>query len=204
MSLGVYVAACAALGPWYLRVAPVPLAVFAIYPYLKRWTPLCHFGVGVALALAPLAGYAAAHPDLAHVRGGVVAGGVRAVLGARASTSSTPRSMRSSIAGTACTRWSRGSARSRALFSLRAAAPRRRRCCLIPVALELLRLAPGGPMAHLPATLAALALLTATAVLLGLEQRWAENVNLAFFKVNVWVGFVVLAMVLAARSAGGF
>src|SRR6185295_18199028 len=43
-----------------------PLLVFAIYPYLKRWTSLCHFGVGLALALAPLAGYAAAHPDLAH------------------------------------------------------------------------------------------------------------------------------------------
>src|SRR2546425_8856369 len=61
-----YLAACAALGPWYLRVSPVPLLVFTIYPYLKRFTVLCHFGVGAALALAPLAGYAAAHPDLAH------------------------------------------------------------------------------------------------------------------------------------------
>jgi len=43
---------------------PAPFAVFALYPYLKRWTPLCHVGVGVALALAPLAGYAAAHSDL--------------------------------------------------------------------------------------------------------------------------------------------
>ena len=41
--------------------------------------------------------------------------------------------------------------------------------------------------------------------LLYLEQRWAENVNLAFFKTNVWVGFAVLALVLAARlAAGGF
>ncbi len=41
--------------------------------------------------------------------------------------------------------------------------------------------------------------------MLELEQRWAENVNLAFFKVNVWVGFLVLAMVLAARAgSGGF
>src|SRR5262245_9784472 len=60
-----YLGGCAALGPWYLRVSPIPLAAFAIYPYLKRWTPLCHFGVGASLALAPLAGYAAAHPDLA-------------------------------------------------------------------------------------------------------------------------------------------
>ena len=59
-----YVVACAALGRWFLEVAAIPLVVFAVYPYLKRWTPLCHLGVGLALALAPLAGYAAAHPDL--------------------------------------------------------------------------------------------------------------------------------------------
>src|SRR5258706_148693 len=64
VSTGVYAAACAALGPIYLKLALVPLAVFALYPYLKRFTPLCHAGVGVALSLAPLAGYAAAHPDL--------------------------------------------------------------------------------------------------------------------------------------------
>src|SRR5213593_2634266 len=34
-SVAAYLAACAALGPWFLRVAIVPLAVFAIYPYLK-------------------------------------------------------------------------------------------------------------------------------------------------------------------------
>src|SRR5262249_19856787 len=60
-----YLAACTALGRWYLEVAAVPLVVFTVYPYLKRWTPLCHVGVGAALALAPLAGFAAAHPDLA-------------------------------------------------------------------------------------------------------------------------------------------
>jgi 4-hydroxybenzoate polyprenyltransferase len=43
----------------------------------------------------------------------------------------------------------------------------------------------------------------ATVVLLWLEQRWAENVNLAFFKTNVAVGFVVLLAVLAARMTGG-
>jgi 4-hydroxybenzoate polyprenyltransferase len=57
-----YVAACAALGRWYLDVAVVPFAVFALYPYLKRFTPLCHLGVGAALALAPLAGFAARIP----------------------------------------------------------------------------------------------------------------------------------------------
>jgi hypothetical protein len=40
-------------------------------------------------------------------------------------------------------------------------------------------------------------------VLLYLEQRWAQNVDLAFFKVNVWVGFAVLATVLLIRSGIG-
>src|SRR5262249_34895873 len=65
VSTAAYLAACAALGSWYLKISAVPFAVFAIYPYLKRFTPLCHLGVGCALALAPLAGFAAAHPDLA-------------------------------------------------------------------------------------------------------------------------------------------
>jgi 4-hydroxybenzoate polyprenyltransferase len=51
--------------------------------------------------------------------------------------------------------------------------------------------------------IAAGVMLAAAFLLLYLEQRWAEDVNLAFFKTNVWVGFVVLAMVLAARMAGG-
>jgi hypothetical protein len=44
-----------------------------------------------------------------------------------------------------------------------------------------------------------------TVALLWIEQLWAEDVNLAFFKTNVAVGFVVLATVLALRMAmGGF
>ena len=40
-------------------LSPIPLAIFIIYPFLKRFTYLCHFGVGLALALAPLAGWIA-------------------------------------------------------------------------------------------------------------------------------------------------
>jgi len=52
------------------------------------------------------------------------------------------------------------------------------------------------------AVVAALAFV-AVCILFYLEQRWAEDVNLAFFTTNVWVGFVVLAFVLALRFAGG-
>jgi hypothetical protein len=49
----------------------------------------------------------------------------------------------------------------------------------------------------------ALACFAVTVLLLWLEQRWAEDVNLAFFKTNVAVGFLVLATVLSARMASG-
>lgn len=41
-------------------LSPLPLVVFLIYPYMKRFTYLCHFGVGLGLAQAPIAGYVAA------------------------------------------------------------------------------------------------------------------------------------------------
>ncbi len=42
-----------------LYLSPIPLAVFVLYPLMKRFTPLCHFGVGLGLALAPLGGWVA-------------------------------------------------------------------------------------------------------------------------------------------------
>ena len=201
-SAAVYVAACAALGPWYLRVSPIPLAVFAIYPYLKRWTPFCHFGVGVALALAPLAGYAAAHPDLA--RPGVAlwialfallwVSGFDIIYATLDESFDREQGVHSMVAWLGRERALKVSA-----FLHRAAA-----LALVPAAVSLLHLVPEGPFSKLLPSVATLVLLTSVAVLLALEQRWAENVNLAFFKVNVWVGFAVLAMVLAARSAAGF
>ena len=73
--------------------------------------------------------------------------------------------------------------------------------CLAGASIPLLGATPQPAGWALPATLLALA---TTGVLLYLEQRWAEDVDLAFFKVNVFVGFGVLATVLAARAAGGF
>jgi 4-hydroxybenzoate polyprenyltransferase len=56
LGLAVYFAAAAALGPLCLQLSPLPLAVFTIYPLMKRFTWTCHFGVGLGLALAPLGG----------------------------------------------------------------------------------------------------------------------------------------------------
>jgi 4-hydroxybenzoate polyprenyltransferase len=55
----IYIACAAAIAPICLWLSPIPLAVFVIYPYMKRFTPLAHLGVGLADAMAPLGGWIA-------------------------------------------------------------------------------------------------------------------------------------------------
>ncbi len=43
---------------------PIPLVAFVVYPYTKRFTPLCHYWLGLCLGLAPLGGWAAVGADL--------------------------------------------------------------------------------------------------------------------------------------------
>ena len=59
-ALALYLGACAALGPLCLILAPVPAVVLGVYSLLKRFTCLCHFGIGLCLGMAPLAAYVAA------------------------------------------------------------------------------------------------------------------------------------------------
>ena len=199
VSIGCYLAACAALGTWYLKVAAIPLVVFTVYPYLKRITPLCHFGVGAALALAPLAGYAAAHPDLAAITPAlwlsafalVWVGGFDIIYATLDEAFDRAHGVRSMVASLGRRRALKLAGVLHAIAFL----------CLVAATVMLLGAAPRLAGWAMPAALLALA---ATGVLLYLEQRWAEDVDLAFFKVNVFVGFGVLATVLAARAAGGF
>jgi len=64
--LAVYLVACVLLGGWCVRLAPLPLVPLVTYPFLKRFTPLCHFGVGSVLAIAPLGAYVAASQSVAY------------------------------------------------------------------------------------------------------------------------------------------
>ena len=57
--LWVYLLACWILGGWCLILSPIPLIPLLGYSLLKRFTPLCHFGIGLCLALAPLGAYVA-------------------------------------------------------------------------------------------------------------------------------------------------
>ena len=196
-----YVAACAALGPWFLRVSPLPLAVFTLYPYLKRVTPFCHFGVGAALTLAPLAGFAAAHPGLEEWRPAVAlslfallwVSGFDIIYATLDEAFDRAHGVRSMVSWLGRTRALRVS------WALHLAAG----AALLWLFWHLLDHA-GLEVVSLWGALT-LALLVTVFILFYLEQKWAEDVNLAFFKTNVWVGFAVLALVLAGRMwDGGF
>ncbi len=63
--LVVYLLACVLLGGWCLILAPVPLVALLGYSLLKRFTWLCHFGIGFSLAQAPIGAYIAASDSLA-------------------------------------------------------------------------------------------------------------------------------------------
>jgi 4-hydroxybenzoate polyprenyltransferase len=65
--IAVYVWAAWAIAPICFYLSPVPLLAFIVYPYLKRVTPLAHFGVGIADALAPLGGWMAAKQSFTDV-----------------------------------------------------------------------------------------------------------------------------------------
>ena len=58
-ALAVYLGAAAAIAPICVWWSSVPVILFVIYPYLKRFTTLAHFGLGLAWSTAPLGGWLA-------------------------------------------------------------------------------------------------------------------------------------------------
>jgi len=58
-SLAVFLVAVFQLNPLVHWLWPIPVAGFVIYPYLKRWTWLCHLWLGAVDGLAPIGAWAA-------------------------------------------------------------------------------------------------------------------------------------------------
>ena len=165
-----------------LLLSPIPLAIFVLYPTMKRYTPLAHFGVGLGLAMGPLGGWFAVSPSLNGlltpallslftlfwVAGfDIIYATLDEEFDRRASLFSFP------------SRFGRKQAlRYSGYFHAIAFA--------FLVALFFIS----------PLSLLALPLLAATGFLLYFEQSKAEDVELAFFKINAVAGFCVLAMVM--------
>jgi 4-hydroxybenzoate polyprenyltransferase len=59
VALAVYVAAAFQLAHVVRWLWPIPLVGFVVYPYLKRWTWLCHLWLGAVDGLAPVGGWVA-------------------------------------------------------------------------------------------------------------------------------------------------
>jgi 4-hydroxybenzoate polyprenyltransferase len=171
------------ISPLCLALAPLPLAVFVSYPYLKRWTPWCHLGVGLGLAMAPLGGWFAARLafddagpamllalfTLAWVAGFDV---IYATLDEDIDRAAGIRSL---------------PARHGRRSALRIAR------VLHVVGFAALAALVWWRLAWLPA----LVPLLVVGGLLAWEHARARDIDLAFFRINVWVGFAALATVAA-------
>jgi len=181
--LVLYLGALTMLPPLCWWLAPIPLAVFVLYPLMKRFTALAHLGVGLGLALGPIAAwvavtgsFAGATPvyQLAIFTWLWVAG--FDVLYATLDEEFDRYYGLHSIPG----RFGRATA-------LRIAA------AMHAIAFAALAILTARHLATLPA----LVLLAIVGVLLVAEHRLSHRVEVAFFHVNASLGFVVLALVWA-------
>jgi len=57
---GLLVLGAAQLNPLCLALSPLAAAIVTLYPYMKRFTWLCHAGVGLSLGSGPIGGWLAA------------------------------------------------------------------------------------------------------------------------------------------------
>jgi 4-hydroxybenzoate polyprenyltransferase len=76
LAFAVFLVAVLQLDPLVRWLWPVPVALFVVYPYLKRVTWLCHLWLGASLGLAPVGAWAAVTGELpwqAWALGGAVA-----------------------------------------------------------------------------------------------------------------------------------
>lgn len=60
LSFAVFVAAVFQLPPICVEMLPIAVALLVAYHFMKRFTILCHFGIGLVLACAPMGGWLAA------------------------------------------------------------------------------------------------------------------------------------------------
>jgi 4-hydroxybenzoate polyprenyltransferase len=64
LALVVYLIAVWELDPLVRWLSPIPVAMFVVYPYLKRFTWLCHLWLGAVDGLAPVGAWAAIKGEL--------------------------------------------------------------------------------------------------------------------------------------------
>lgn len=180
----IYVLAAAQINSLCLILSPIPLAVFCTYPFLKRFTIFSHFGVGLSLALGPLGGYFAIRPVVDQLALPAIflmlftwlwVSGFDIIY----STSDEEFDKRSGLFS-----FPSRFGKKKALYY----------SGLIHV-LAFLLLA-GLYLSAFYGSIVVASLLLAAGCLLYFEQKKADDVELAFFKINAVLGFVVFALVI--------
>jgi len=177
-----YFGSAALLSPFCLFMSPIPLAVFVIYPTMKRFTPLAHFGVGLGLAMGPLGGWFAVSPTFVNLAPPLLlslftlfwVAGFDIIY----STLDEQFDRRENLYSFPSRFGTKVALRFSALFHA--------------IAFAFLAVL----FWYSVFSLLALPLLLLTGYLLFLEQKKAEHVELAFFKINAVAGFAVLCMII--------
>ena len=178
-----YLVAAYLISPRCLALSPIPLAIFLLYPLMKRFTMWAHLGVGAALAMGPLGAWYAVQLDFDDAVGVLLLCLFTLLWVAGFDI----------IYATMDADFDRGYG----LHSLPARLGRER---ALSVALGfhvlafallcgLYGLVLSGPLAF--------ALLVVIGGLLVMEHLRVADVELAFFKINAVIGFVVLGFVAA-------
>jgi 4-hydroxybenzoate polyprenyltransferase len=182
VGLSLYFASAAFISTFCLVLAPIPLIIFTLYPYMKRFTAFAHFGVGLGLSMAPLGGWFAVRNSFDGILPGILLSFftllwvtgfdiIYSTLDEAFDRGENLYSFNSRFGKTRALKYS-------ALLHLVS--------FFVLIVLFLMQIR----------ALAAFPFLLFSGYLLYLEQKKADDVEMAFFKINAALGFAVLAMVL--------
>ena len=177
-----YFGSAALISKFCLLLSPIPLIIFVLYPYMKRFTVFAHFGVGLGMSMAPLGGWFAVSPSFDNLLPAILlciftimwgAGFdiIYATLDEEFDKKENLYSFVSKFGRNKALQYS-------ALFHFIG--------FFALVFLFIISIQ----------TIYAIPFLLATGLLLWIEHLKAVNVDLAFFKINAVLGFVVFAMVI--------
>lgn len=167
-------------------LSPIPIVVFIVYPYLKRFTPLAHFGVGAGLSMGPLGGWFAIKNSFDGILPGILL--------------SLFTFFWASAFDIIYSTLDEEFDRENYLYSL----PSKygtKKALQISAALHFISFLIL-VLIFIQFSLGSIAFLflVTTGILLYLEHQYAEkNVELAFFKINALVGFTVFLMIISGR-----
>jgi len=177
-----YFGSGALISPFCLVLSPIPLLIFIGYPFMKRFTVLAHFGVGLGMSMAPLGGWFAASPSFSNLLPPLLLSLFTVFWGAGFdiiyATLDEEFDRRENLYSFVSRFGKNRALTYSAIFHVIGF------ICLVLLFFTTIR------------TFFALPFLILTGILLWLEQRKASNVELAFFRINAALGFVVFAMIL--------